>query len=143
MKISGFSNFTLILLYFYLIFIFIFMFILFFYFLFLLYFYFNLPKLNFVVILQMEVGTGKNFAIIAKLDNQRPLGFWRPFSCQRFYKKGGPHFHSTPPPKPSLCSLQRAPSAPSIPALYSSRTPEHPSTRVVLLHSRAPRPAFP
>ena len=44
------------------------MFIFIFLFLFLFFLYFNLPKLNFVVILQMEFGSGKNFAIIAKLD---------------------------------------------------------------------------
>ena len=39
---------------------------------------------------------------------------------------GGAHFHFTPPPKPSLRPLLRAPSAPSIPALHRASTAAEP-----------------
>ena len=49
--------------------------------------------------MQMEVGAGKNFAVIAKFDIQRLLGFQGAFQLPKhIYKKVSPtpHLHPTP-----------------------------------------------
>ena len=69
----------------------------------------------------MDLGSGKNFAIIAKLSSQWLFGFQDPSVAQLIYKKGGGgggtiHLHSFLPPRASL-ALSRPVPEPRSPAL--------------------------